>query len=434
MHSGYAAAALLFDITFGTNAQGLKLGAFTTVGPDGSTRILAAVMTLREDTESFTWAFESFLEVFKKMPAVFITDGDLAIAAAARKVFSCLHQLCIYHFALTFAVNIAPALGGVHSSLFRSAQSLLWEITLNTNSYACEDWSSEWGRLEAIIGSVQVTTANEKAIATAIEWLKKADERKKRWAYRFTWASYGAGQNTTGVSRARPPPATAFQLARVLTICRPPIPAPPLHPLCIHRPQRCEALHSAIKLVINKSFKLTETLDHLSKYETIGQMRKAHKQVMLLAQQQTNAHLQLPLQTAIIKSEAVTPYAVTLVKAQATRSTTYMFYEVCSSGENREPENRLFLVCAQTGGPENADEMAAAYRSACATADGEGSHAAGVAAARAIARRPAASSAAGVRWEDSDHAEDYGLAAEVPGRWCVASVLGCSCQLYVHHG
>jgi hypothetical protein len=54
--SGYVAGALLFDITFGTNALGLKLGAFTTVGPDGSTRVLGAVLTLREDAESFTWA------------------------------------------------------------------------------------------------------------------------------------------------------------------------------------------------------------------------------------------------------------------------------------------------------------------------------------------------------------------------------------------
>lgn len=204
--SGYAAGALLFDITFGTNARGLKLGAFTTVGPDGSTRILAAVMTLREDTESFTWAFETFLEIFKKMPTVFITDGDFAIAAAARKVFTCLHQLCIYHFALTFAVNMSPALGGVNSALYKRALSLLWQITLNTDANACEDWSREWARLESVITSVTKTDANEKAIETALEWLKKADERRRRWAYRFTWANYGAGQNTTGVSCSRPAP------------------------------------------------------------------------------------------------------------------------------------------------------------------------------------------------------------------------------------
>lgn len=204
---GSAAGALLFDITFGTNERGLKLGAFTTVGPDGSTRILAATMTLREDTESFTWAFEAFLEFFKKMPSVFLTDGDLAIAAAARKVFSCPHQLCIYHFSLTFAVNIAPALGGVNSDLYKSALSLFWQITLNTDANARDDWSDEWARLETVIKSVPVTAANEKAIETALEWLKKADERKERWAYRYTWAIYGAGQNTTGVSCSRPAPA-----------------------------------------------------------------------------------------------------------------------------------------------------------------------------------------------------------------------------------
>jgi hypothetical protein len=223
--SGYAAGALLFDITFGTNARGLKLGAFTTVGPDGSTRILAAVMTLREDTASFTWAFETFLEIFKKMPTVFITDGDHAIAAAARKVFSCLHQLCIYHFSLTFAVNIAPALGGVHSDLYKRAQSSFWQIALNTDANSREDWSLEWGRLESVLESA--TTTTEKAIEAAREWLKKADERKKRWAYRFTWGSYGAGQNTTGVRSSAPHQPQPHSCSRTDRV---PLPSPAPRP------------------------------------------------------------------------------------------------------------------------------------------------------------------------------------------------------------
>ena len=90
----------------------------------------------------------------------------------------------------------------------------------------------------------------------------------------------------------------------------PPTPSPPPPP-----PQRSEAIHSAIKLVINKSFKLTETLVALSNYEQIAQMKNAHRQILTIAQQQTNARLQPPILKAIIKSEAVMPYAIALAKA-----------------------------------------------------------------------------------------------------------------------
>lgn len=184
--------------------------------------------------------------------------------------------------------------------------------------------------------------------------------------------------------------------------------------------------------MINKSYLLKETLAELASYQTIGVMRNATKEIMLAAQQKTNARLQLPLLAAVIESGSVTPYAIHLTKAQMTLSTRYMFLELYSRGECRELEDTLFLVCPQTGGPANAAEMAAAYRSAC-DADEEHPQAAGVVAARAIARRPAASSE-GAQPACADCADDHGLAPDVPGGWHVASILQCSCQLRTHHG
>ena len=184
--------------------------------------------------------------------------------------------------------------------------------------------------------------------------------------------------------------------------------------------------------MINKSFLLKETLAELSSYQTIGTMRNAMKQIMATAQQKTNARLQLPLLAAVINSGLATPYAIHLTKAQVTLSTRYMFFELYSRGECREPEDTLFLVCPQTGGPANASEMADAYRSASAADLGD-PQAAGVAAARAIARRPAVPSE-GAQSVCPDCADDHGLASDVPGGWHVASVLQCSCQLRAHHG
>jgi hypothetical protein len=72
-------------------------------------------------------------------------------------------------------------------------------------------WS--WEQLTSFVESA-ITEDNEGRINTALEWLEKADKLKKQWAYRFTWAYCGAGQNTTGVSCPRPAPATALPRAR----------------------------------------------------------------------------------------------------------------------------------------------------------------------------------------------------------------------------
>jgi hypothetical protein len=227
---GYAESALLFDITFGTNALGLKLGAFTTVGPDGSTRILGATMTLREDAVSFEWAFGAFLETFKYQPTVFLTDGDLAIAAAARAIFTCSHQLCIYHFSLTFGINLAPALGGVNAPAFRTAQSMFWDITLQTDEHTRDDWADEWHKLTSFVLTAAAESTPER-IETARKWLEKADERKTRWAYRFTWGTFGAGQNTTGVSYSGRSPSTCHSPPSSCSLTLQPVPAPSSAPL-----------------------------------------------------------------------------------------------------------------------------------------------------------------------------------------------------------
>lgn len=189
--------------------------------------------------------------------------------------------------------------------------------------------------------------------------------------------------------------------------------------------------------MINKSLLLTETVDELSNYSAIKLMKQDYKKTLDLALQQTTAHLQLPILTSIIRSNSIEPYAVRLTKAQASRSVNYMFLEAWTRDDCREPEDKLFVVCPQTGGPLNIGDIAAAYSSARSAAAGsdESPHAAGVAAARAIAaRRPADASSQGARGEGSDRAEDYGLAADVPGGWHLTSVLSCSCQMFTHHG
>jgi hypothetical protein len=193
------------------------------------------MMTLREDTPSFEWAFDAFLEMFKYQPTVFLTDGDHAIAKAARTIFTGSHQLCIYHFGLTFGVNIAPALGGVNSSAFQTAQSMFWGIVLQTDVYTRDDWADEWRKLTTFVLTAAAESTPER-LETARKWLEKADALKTKWAYRFTWGTFGAGQNTTGVScsgggralHLPPLPSPLLLLADTHTLSLPPPSALPV--------------------------------------------------------------------------------------------------------------------------------------------------------------------------------------------------------------
>mmetsp|Transcript_17612 Transcript_17612/g.43805 ORF Transcript_17612/g.43805 Transcript_17612/m.43805 type:complete len:178 (-) Transcript_17612:811-1344(-) len=63
--SARAQCALQYDTTWGTNTWGMKLGCFTTVNPDGSTRILAGSIIMQETTATFEWTFSAFFRVFK---------------------------------------------------------------------------------------------------------------------------------------------------------------------------------------------------------------------------------------------------------------------------------------------------------------------------------------------------------------------------------
>ena len=54
---------VLFDPTWGTNKEGYKLAMFTSVGSNGATEILAAVLLLHEYVEYFHWSFTCFTKV-----------------------------------------------------------------------------------------------------------------------------------------------------------------------------------------------------------------------------------------------------------------------------------------------------------------------------------------------------------------------------------
>ena len=106
----------LFDTTHSTNQYDMRLGCFTTRNEDGRTILLAVSLVKNEDTRSFAWVFGKFKESFASEPDVLLTDGDPAMAAAAKSVFpGTRHLLCTWHISqnlLMHALKLFPPVGG----------------------------------------------------------------------------------------------------------------------------------------------------------------------------------------------------------------------------------------------------------------------------------------------------------------------------------
>ena len=94
----YGMRLAFFDTTHGMNAYGMKVGCVTTMDQDGKLALLAVSILKREDGRTFRWVFDRLKESFRSEPDVLLTDGDLAMAAAAGLSFHrCAHLLCIWH-------------------------------------------------------------------------------------------------------------------------------------------------------------------------------------------------------------------------------------------------------------------------------------------------------------------------------------------------
>ena len=103
---------LVFDTKHGTNTHKLKLGCFSTVGPSGETKVVAASLVADESEESFTWVFTCLLRAFRIPPAVIFTDSDPGMAAFILAVFcplGTLHFLCTWHRSKNLLTHVKPS-------------------------------------------------------------------------------------------------------------------------------------------------------------------------------------------------------------------------------------------------------------------------------------------------------------------------------------
>ncbi|XP_074315453.1 protein FAR1-RELATED SEQUENCE 5-like [Silene latifolia] len=87
-----------FDSTFLSNRYQMPFCPFVRVNHHGSTILYAAALISYEDTESFEWVFEKWMECMGRAPTVLLTDQCKAMEGAIKKVFpETKHRLCLWH-------------------------------------------------------------------------------------------------------------------------------------------------------------------------------------------------------------------------------------------------------------------------------------------------------------------------------------------------
>lgn len=109
---------IIYDHTFGTNAYGLKLGAFVGIDNNRRAHVYGYSFVARESRETFQWLLRVWLSIFKKPPSVLLTDGDPHLSWAVADVFGALyeaiyHLLCIWHLAQNLFKHVAHCFSAV---------------------------------------------------------------------------------------------------------------------------------------------------------------------------------------------------------------------------------------------------------------------------------------------------------------------------------
>ena len=211
---------VLFDTKFGTNAYGMKLGLFVCVSHTGRTVVLAVVLIMHEDVNSFAWSFDRLADCLRRPPSAFFTDGCLRMDRAIRDrqvdggwLQRTTHLLCVFHLSKNFHKHLRP-LFGPDKEEWGKCLNLFWSIAKDSDHRRQGDFDAEFQEIEAMIearagesAQLEVEGADDEleelcddesdAATRRLRWLRHLKARKHKWAYRFTMEIFTAGCHST---------------------------------------------------------------------------------------------------------------------------------------------------------------------------------------------------------------------------------------------
>ncbi|WJX74512.1 hypothetical protein P8452_58158 [Trifolium repens] len=204
---------LAFDATYRKNKYNCPFVVFSGVNHHNQTIVFATGIVTRETEETYVWLLEQFLTAMKgKHPLSVITDGDLAMRNAIKRVFpNSHHRLCAWHLLRNASSNI-----GIPGCMSHLKRCMLGDMEV-------EKFEKLWSEMV------------EKFGLQDNNWVKDLYEKRKMWATSHIRGSFFAGIRTTS---------------------------------------RCEALHSHIKQFLHSRINMTDFVQQFHRCLTFFRFRE----------------------------------------------------------------------------------------------------------------------------------------------------------------
>lgn len=170
---------ITFDTTYLTNMYDMPFAPFVGVNHHGQSTLLGCGLISSEDTNTFTWLFQTWLKCMEnKAPNGIITDQDGAMKNAIEIVFpNSRHRWCLWHI-----LKKLPAKLGRYEK-YHSISFDLQSVVYDSQTPA--EFEESWSKM-----FVKYSLQNNK-------WLNKLYVERRRWVPCFVKDSFWAGMSTT---------------------------------------------------------------------------------------------------------------------------------------------------------------------------------------------------------------------------------------------
>ncbi|KAF1897669.1 hypothetical protein Lal_00032426 [Lupinus albus] len=195
---------LAFDATYGRNKYKFPVVIFSGVNHHKQTTVFAAGMVSNETEETYVWLLGNFLEAMNgKHPKCVITDGDLSMKNAIKRIFPATHhRLCAWHICNNAGKNIKK------NNFHKDFQKVLYA------DVEIDEFNMMWEELIA------------KHALHNNAWASQIFDCRSMWARSYIRGKFYAGLHTTS---------------------------------------RCEGLHSQMGRYVESGYNVTEFLHHFQR-------------------------------------------------------------------------------------------------------------------------------------------------------------------------
>ncbi|XP_028077431.1 protein FAR1-RELATED SEQUENCE 6-like isoform X1 [Camellia sinensis] len=175
-----------FDTTCLVNKYDLPFAHFVGVNHHGQLMLLGCALISHEDTETFTWLFQSWLAcMYRCSPIAIITDHDIAMKKAIEIVFpNARHRWCLWHI----MKKLSEKLSGYEQ--YESMQLCMQKVVYD--SLTKEEFEENWAKF---IENHQLKTN---------EWLLGLYDERHRWVPAFVKDLFWAGMSAIQQSESMP--------------------------------------------------------------------------------------------------------------------------------------------------------------------------------------------------------------------------------------